>query len=636
VCPADDSDVGCKPSGIHVGKISNGGSKSDGAELVAARTPSLLGPALALVASPDGKRIYALGRRTKGSTLGAFVSADGGATFSARDVPALPPGTNASFSGLRILSAQAGADGTFAAVVYDPVSRGQLLLSLDEQGRFMGLASAPRADATLGAAGLLGLAVAHPSGEVFESLDGGAEWRSVGRIPTAGCPDGACAVMCFEAGCVIGESVTRVGWEGQHEAALLGSTGPGAGHGKIRSVATTAVCHFGSEWKPLLADGVPSASSAALGGSSWFTFHSQFRESSFSFQEMPSSGSLHTQVLIPPSSAPGTTALFYTHQIEGAAALRQVDGQGIEIAWVNLFESPTARRVKLPASHRVPTRATRFQTKLAEPTALTIGRGGVFFASDWKQPYFLTGSEVQTLNWPTWPDTIEKGRDELIRAGDRELLLRFFAAGSAVAWNSTTSRQPAGALTVGLPFPSDFGVSQEMTLAYTGDAPGLYVADFGEGTSSAYVTPFVGEDVPLGAPVAVPTQASLGPEPAPCSAKARKTTPRAVTSYEPGTRHAVVISDPNEPLPVLVTGEAVLHGTPTDPCAVAFDAEAVGASSDRVSALVFVDPAATSWAFRKAPDATSEDQLEYRAMSCTFDPNAEVPEEVFQAPGTER
>jgi hypothetical protein len=98
----------------------------------------------------------------------------------------------------------------------------------------------------------------------------------------------------------------------------------------------------------------------------------------------------------------------------------------------------------------------------------------------------------------------------------------------------------------------------------------------------------------------------------------------------------VVISDPNEPMPVLVTGDAVLHGTPGEPCAVAFAAATAGASTDAVSALIFVDPAARSWAFRKAPDASREDELEYRAMSCSFDPNAEVPEEVFQAPGTER
>jgi hypothetical protein len=303
---------------------------------------------------------------------------------------------------------------------------------------------------------------------------------------------------------------------------------------------------------------------------------------------------------------------------------------------VNLFEGPTARRARLPASHQVTTRVTRFQTKLAEPVALTIGRGGLFFASDTKRAVFLTGTDVQALTWPGWPSTIARGRDEFIRAGDRTLLLRFFAQGSAVAWHSATSQQEPGAATVGLPLPADFGVSQEMTLAYTGDEPALYVANFGEGVASAQVMPFVGQDIPLGTPVAVPTQASLASEPAACTPQMRKSTPRVVTSYEAGTRHAVLISDPNEPMPVLLTGEAVLHGTPAEPCAVAYDADSVGAASERVSALVFVDPAAPSWAFRKAPDSSSENELEYRAMACTFDPNAEVPEEVFQAPGTER
>jgi hypothetical protein len=442
--------------------------------------------------------------------------------------------------------------------------------------------------------------------------------------------------MCFQAGCVIGEAVTRVGWEGQHEAAMLGPTRDSAGHGKVRSVASTAVCRFTNEWRPLAADFVPNAGSAALGDSSWFTFRSRFVDASFEFHEMPRKDGLRTQLLIPPSSAPAATALYYTHQIEGAAVMRQTDGQGIDVAWVNLFESPKARRVKLPASHVVKTRVTRFQTKLAEPTALTIGRSGLFFASAWERPYFLTGTDVQPLTWRSWPNTIQNGRDELLRAGDRELLVRFFQGGSAIAWNSVTAEQAPGAKTIGLPFPADFGVSQEMSLSYTGDAPGLYVANFSASSSKAYVMPFVGESVPLGEPVAVPTQANLTREPAPCERRVEKTTPRVVTSYEPGTRHAVVISDPNEPMPVLVTGEGVLHGTPAEPCAVVFDAEAVGGSSERVSALVFVDPGVQSWAFRKSPDADRDEDLEYRAMSCAFDANAEVPEEVFQAPGTER
>lgn len=631
ICPSDETELGCKPRGIHLGRVGDGATP----RLTAARTPSLLGPALALVAAPQGGRVHALGRRTKGSALGAFVSTDGGEAWSATEVPELELGPSASVSGLRFLSTEVGTDGTLATVVHEPVSRAQLLLTLDERGRFVALTSAPRPDATLGAAGLLALAVTHPAGEVFESLDGGSEWTSVGRVPTAGCSDGKCAVMCYPAGCVIGESVTRVGWEGQQEAALLAPSSATGGSGMVRSVAATAVCRFEADWLPLRAEFVPNAGSAALAEAAWFTFHSRFQEASFTFHTMPERGTLTTQVLVPPATAPGKTALYYTHQIEGAAVMRQIEGRGVDVAWVNLFESPKARHVHLPESHRVKTRVTRFQTKLAEPTALTIGRGGLFFASDWQRPYFLHGSQVEPLSWQAWPDTIQPGRDELLRAGEQKLLVRFFGNGSAVAWASAQNSVDApGAQTVGLPYPADFGVSQEMTLAYTGDTPGLYVANFAGARSTAYVMPF--DQVPLGAPVPVPTQGSLGSTPVPCTEVKRRNTPRAVTSYEPGTRHAVVISDPNEPMPVLVTGDAVLHGTPADPCAVAFDAETVGVSSDRVQALVFVEPGARSWAFRKTADGEGDDDLEYRAMACAFDPNAEVPEEVFQAPGTER
>jgi hypothetical protein len=223
-----------------------------------------------------------------------------------------------------------------------------------------------------------------------------------------------------------------------------------------------------------------------------------------------------------------------------------------------------------------------------------------------------------------------------LRAGDQSLLVRFFDEGRAIAWRSVEGPSEPRALTVGLPEAGDFGLQQTMTLAYTGDRPGLYVATYGESVAEARVMAFGSGPVPVGSPIEVPTQIHLPSVPPACADRAKQATPRVVTSYQPGTRHAVVISDPSEPMPVLVTGDAVLHGTPDEGCALLFDAETAGSVAERVSALGFTDPAAPSWVFRRAPDATSDVESEFRPMTCRVDHSAEVPEEVFLAPGTTR
>jgi hypothetical protein len=632
VCP-DEGGAGCVVEGIQRSTARAAKEKGPRVALASAKTPTLLGTPLALAASPDGRRVYAFGRRAKGRGLGVFVSTDGAKSFSGHEVSELELDAGIAFSLVRV-----GGDGMVSAVVRDPSSREELLLTLDEAGRFSLLASAPIGEATLAGSGLMALAFAQATGEVFESLNGGSEWHSVGRVPITSCTQGNCTLACGDQGCVIGNAITRLGWEGQRETALA-SPGTNSARPGMRAIGATALCRFenDSEWVALRSESYPTASSAALGGSAWFAYDAEFKTGAFDFHEMPNAATgLRTQPLAPPSEAPGKVALYFTHQIEGVATLRQVDGQGIELAWVNLFESSNVRRQRLPKQVHVQTRPTRFQTKLAEPTAVTIGRGGLYFAANAKSALYADGTSSKPLSFIDWPETIRPGRDELLRAGDANVVVRFFDGARAVAWRSVEGPSETRAVTVGLPEPGDFAIDQEMTIAYKGKEPGLYVAGFGQATSQARVMPFVSSNPLLGPPTAVPTQADLGSLPPACSERLRTASYRVVTSFESGTRHAVVISDPAEPMPVLITGEAVLHGSPDDACAAAFDAETLGSSSERVGALVFTDPDAPSWVFRRAPDATADDELEFRRMSCAFDPTAEVPEEVFSAPGTTR
>ena len=94
-----------------------------------------------------------------------------------------------------------------------------------------------------------------------------------------------------------------------------------------------------------------------------------------------------------------------------------------------------------------------------------------------------------------------------------------------------------------------------------------------------------------------------------------------------------------EPLRVLLTGAAVLYGTPDAACVAAFDAQSViddpHGPNERVQAILPLAELERSWLFRLAADSDADDSsIEAHAMKCRFESSLEVPPEVYQAPGT--
>jgi len=89
---------------------------------------------------------------------------------------------------------------------------------------------------------------------------------------------------------------------------------------------------------------------------------------------------------------------------------------------------------------------------------------------------------------------------------------------------------------------------------------------------------------------------------------------------------------------LFVSEGAVLYGTPEHACATALDAEelAVDAASARNERLILLlDDLDHSWLFRLVhPTGTTQTSVQYRTMKCHFDPDLEVPSEVYRAPGT--
>jgi len=99
----------------------------------------------------------------------------------------------------------------------------------------------------------------------------------------------------------------------------------------------------------------------------------------------------------------------------------------------------------------------------------------------------------------------------------------------------------------------------------------------------------------------------------------------------------MLVRDPVEPLRVLLTDTAVLYGTPEAPCVEYLDAELVKtvATPGGTRERALLGAQGISWLFRIAPDAARREvRVEYRAMTCRPDPNAEIPPEVYDLPDT--
>jgi hypothetical protein len=103
----------------------------------------------------------------------------------------------------------------------------------------------------------------------------------------------------------------------------------------------------------------------------------------------------------------------------------------------------------------------------------------------------------------------------------------------------------------------------------------------------------------------------------------------------PGTHHPVLISDAVDPPRAMLTGDAVLHGTPEAPCAAALEVDALRSIADRSAderGLILLDDLEHAWLLRRVDHPESGSRLEYRSMSCRFEPGLEIPEELLGEP----
>jgi hypothetical protein len=636
-------------------------------ELFAAATPTLAESALGLTFSANGRVAYAVGRRSKTGALATFVSHDAGKSFEVHDLDLVRADSEDedqywehTQSSVRLESFAAAEDGSLSVVLAD--RQGRALIVIDEQGRLLSGSKAPDPRALVAAVGMRAFALSVNSRKAWESLDGGVTWQSLPRFPLALCaPESECEIKlrCASAGCVVGNEVSRIGWIGQSEDELNALPPPSREASPLteRKLRTPIACALDeAPWQTL--PGVrepPNSHDAAFGKSSFVALSSDPSHAAASMIHGFGGARprLQTVSLLKPVERPSEYAYLVLDQVEGAAALRyrlpedpakDSHLRNIELAWDNALSGQVGRArladggPVAPADYQLGDSVQR-----ADPDLLSIGEGGLYLrlhhtAGDAQDTWFFDGrtsTRIPPVKWPIAANV--RGRTEMARTEDTHVPLMLFGRGTAVARARRVGADwEFDAETTALPDPSAFGQSLVSNVAYLGKTSGLYVqAQTGEGAraSGAYYA-FRASGSVMGPKIAVPSQANLSERPARCSESVLATTPRIDTAYLPGTRHPLLVSDNSDPPRLFLSSGAVLYGTPESACATALDADEVpfdGAAPRRERALLLLEDLEHSWLFRSIPDSNA---VQYRTMKCHFEPDLEVPSDVYRAPGT--
>jgi photosystem II stability/assembly factor-like uncharacterized protein len=666
VCPAEARGPGCRPSGVHLRRspMFDAGPKL---ALVPAATPSLSGPAFGTVFSLDGRTLYVLGRRSKGESFTVFVSRDGGTTFDARDVESLPAPSDERAGARTVLESAAPAeDGTVAFVVSSRGHRSWLVV--DEDGRAIAVSRPPTESARIGAVGQRGLAFEPSSRESWESLDGGASWTSLGRLPVDPCPGipaGACQapIACVAHGCLIGDVLSRIGWrEPDHAAVLAPPAAPDVQRRLEKHLGATLSCALDAgEWRRITGvPQLPTAVEAAIGKAVWIARRVDPATASVSVVQVRpgATTAIEETVLLPPKPRAEEFAYASSGQVEGVAAVRYVRPglgsskdptlRGVEVAWDDvLFGKVGHGTIADGGGYRIGDFVDgKGPAKLAQPALLSIAHGGVYVRlhgplGDAQATFFVDGSSAEAVPPAVFSSEDHRRWDtEVARLGRAHVPVWIDGATVVRARRGNGPGWLFDGASMGFTSPAEFGLGEQTGIAYVGEKAALQVvtSDVAGREAHGLLYPFRADGALFDEPTRIPTQVDLGASPRGCT-PSDLATPRVVMPYQPGTRRAVLVTDAVEPMRILLTGAAVLHGTPESPCVAAYEAvlvssELSGALSSEQAILPMANPE-RSWLFRKVEglrDAATA--LEYRTMSCRVDREAEVPPEVFRERGT--
>lgn len=682
-----DDDGACRPRApvlVKASKDAAGKPKSVVSVGVATDLRGLpMGPAF----SADGSSLYFLGRRAKGQEPSLFRSDDGGATWSSRPLVRRSGSDDDDDDRRPRFDSEDGeswedrgrggthrvelvpeepltvdADGTLGVVVDTP--SGRALVSAGADGEVRGVSQPPESNAVFAAHGRRALAATINGTTVvtWETTDGGATWDPAGVL-RARFEDGEGAIVCSAGGCVVGDAVTRVGWDAREDDAR--ATAPPVQRPRPPSMRTPLSCDLDAKpW--VLLEGVepgaqfPTVDDIARGKSSWslmsvdatrgaVTVHAAVSDSG----EPPR---ITSRPLFEPMPSGKTAVVRALHQGEGYAAARLAEGKkGLEVAWMNFFDGALGKRSIEPRKGGT----SKDGASSIRMGLMSISTGGIFVQPSEARDLAFLDTRGGT-SWGLPPDWTALGvagrtRSDATRIGGRTVHVGLLEAGPFVGLLAADPVSGFEATT--LAPPRAIGATSVVSWAYLGPSPGYLVVASeagGDGWTTATFRPFA-EGGTLGAPVAVPTASDLPERPRPCRADDIKSTPRVESPLvEPGTanvlsrgqRRLVEIlgagdaSSPDGTLRLL-TGGAVMHGTPKEPCLAGW--EATGFDGRRGAAVISGD-LTRAWVFRQVTTPSpgsiprpggspGTGAIEVHGMSCRLDPSLPVPSGVWDEPG---
>lgn len=664
------------------------------------------GSARSPVLSQDGRFAYVLARTRREGRMALFLSRDGGRTYAERRIELVSSGwddgdDSTPVDGDRILSiperARLTMDEAGSLGLACDGSSGATWVTLDSDGRVQTAGAPPQSGAQLGGHGSRVLAVGFGTDDIlhaWESLDGGNNFtevtvtQAVQRFAT----HGEWGMACAAGGCVLGDELVRVGWEGQSETPFE-ITEETLSSPDV-SLAAPLSCRFApkTEWTKIGGVGedgslnprMPRLRDLARGKTAWSVLalepsgkivvaSAPLPERSADAKDKTSPAAPTFKQLLGPPQGKGT-ALIVKPQAEGYVAMRApvprtksgaVDTSAaidkVELAWQNQYFGVTARRT------------VRFDEKWSSsllasdklrPLLLTVTSGGVTVRPTTKRAtYFDAESGASTFDYPEWLDLLKDRRE--VSAADAAIV------GGAPAAIAFIDRSPAAqvfAIAKPAKTPGSAPAVEALTVASgaadlewvaSGDKTGVAALTLGPGGAERAEAWLISDRGTDAEPIPLARLSHLADAITPCTSDQRRTTARSVSSHFASTgalvstvgRRPVLVTDAPSPSggplagavmePIwLLTDGAVMHGSPSQPCIATWKASGLRTGFVAVIAgdldHAWLLQSATEAEMAPTPPGSGPSRspprptrsLYARPMSCRLDTSLPIPAEV--------
>lgn len=596
VCAAKERDPGCTPRGVH--RVRRGTTELEAVPTTFEELPQSMAfgagdrLAIATVREKDGRALLHLwqaGQKELGQTIDLSRALD--SSEAEAEIELLP------------------STSPWLGVVFRQQDS-MHVATIDERGQIVTTGEAPTDAVAVHGAGLRFAALSPARRLFFESNDGGVTWASA-ALPRAVCAaertDCSPPLVCSDAGCLVGEELTRVGWGTavkqplERDGAAPPAVAPAHEAGEFS-------CRLDAD-RPLelphLVE-VPGAAEAALGGTDFTVVEFDRATAALDFAWVHRGERRLQRVLgFDVVSQPERYAVAMIPQVEGAAALRyrmplRQTGDRmiseIEVAWNNRISNVTARQryPSLIEGKQGDYHPSATGPSEAMPELLSVAGAGVYLAlhragSGGQPTYFFTKGGHEVLPAPRLPQALgDPGDTEYVRLGDEHAPLAFAEDRSRVFLGGVGARPEGGVALLLGDLPATVGRAQGLRLSYRGQRIGTVsmMADVDGQFWSAWFAELGGPaGEVLGEIVRVPLKADLDALPRACTSADFERTPRVVAPSFPGPSPLLRVLRGTDELGRFVLSGAVLHGTPDAPCVAAWAGSAEGPSGEGVLLL---------------------------------------------------